>query len=642
MKSGKETIISTADAPGSVARTLRGLGMLIAFGIGCQALYVSFFGTGEPTMHRSLALLASTFAVVLLFPGVSKHPNAGGPLRIALTLLDIAMLTVTTLAVLRFISGVDDMENLVAEFSPFDQFVALGAILTLIELTRRLFGVPLALLALLGVIYTLYGEHLPGIFRHTGFRLEEMVEVVWYGFQGVFGLPTAIVLSLILIFIVFGAVLEETGAGDTLIKMAFALAGGSRGGPAHAAITASAIFGTMSGSVAANVVGTGAFTIPLIKRRGFSATFAGAVEAAASTGGQIMPPVMGAGAFMMAELVGLPYLQVCLAALIPALLYYASLFIVVIFEARRLDIKPIPVAEREKLSRTDYINALMFLVPIAVIIGVLMTGRSPAMSGFYATVSALLMGFINPAIRRQPKRLLRAITNGGIGGARIMMAVGAIGVMLAILDLTGVSLRFASAINVIADANLFFALLVTATACLVLGMGMPTLPAYLIIVLVLGPAIKKLGIEDIAVHMFVFYFGVLSAVTPPVAIAAFAAAPISGANPMSTAVKAVGLALSGFLIPFVIIYDNSLLLIVNFDWSSFVWVMMRLILAIWLLATFVTGFERARLSVGSRVLRLAAALMLVTAIGSVQIAGLALALVLIVTGNLVARRAAPV
>jgi len=204
-----------------------------------------------------------------------------------------------------------------------------------------------------------------------------------------------------------------------------------------------------------------------------------------------------------------------------------------------------------------------------------------------------------------------------------------------------VSLRFASSINVIADASLFFALLVTAGACLLLGMGMPTLPAYLIIVLVLGPAIKNMGIEDIAVHMFVFYFGVLSAITPPVAIAAFAAAPICGANPMTTAAKAVGLALSGFLIPFVIVYDNSLLLITGFDWPSFTWVCLRLMVAIWLLASAVAGFERARLSMLSRCLRLAAALMLVSALLQIQLAGLILGVVLIVASNIVARRAAP-
>jgi len=501
-----------------VARTI---GLVLAFAMACQAVWVSFFGTPEPTFHRSIALFLCVAIIVLVFPGAEHYRLAKGFLKPVAWVFDLAMVTIVGLAVYRFISGVDDMENLVAEFSVFDQWIALGAMLVLTELTRRVFGLPLALVAVVAILYGLFGQHLPGIFTHTGFSLEEMVEVVWYGFSGVFGLPTAIVLSLIFIFIIFGAMLQATGAGDSLIKIAFAVAGGSRGGPAHAAITASAIFGTMSGSVAANVVGTGAFTIPLIKKRGFQGSFAGAVEAAASTGGQIMPPVMGAAAFLMSELVGVPYLQICAAALIPAVLYYGSLFTMVALQASKLGIEPIPVEEREKLDASDYLNAMMFVVPVLAIIVTLFMGRSPAMAGFWATLCAVVLGFINPQVRKNPSRIITGLINGGIAGAKIMMAVGAIGVLLATLDLTGVSLRFASAINVIGDSNLFLALVVAAAGCLMLGMGMPTLPAYLIIALVLGPAIKQLGVPFVAVHLFVFYFGVLSAITPPVAIAAF-------------------------------------------------------------------------------------------------------------------------
>ncbi len=634
----REAIIGTElnDSPEPPAvGWARKLGYLFAFGLAIQSIWVSYFGAFEPTLHRSVALWVCT-AVVLLVPHGGLGVSRGSRLtRWAVTALDLVMLVVMGAAVYRFLAGADDMENLVASFSTFDQWVALGAMLTLIELSRRLFGVSLALVALFSLLYALYGQYLPGLLRHTGFSLEQVVEVVWFGFQGVFGLPTAIVLSLIMIFVVFGSVLQSTGAGDSLIKIAFALAGGSRGGPAHAAITASAIFGTMSGSVAANVVGTGAFTIPMIKKRGFSGTFAGAVEAAASTGGQIMPPVMGAAAFLMAELTGVSYAQLCIAALLPALFYYASLFVTVAMQARRLGIEPVPAAERERLSWSDLTNAMMFLVPIAVIIIVLIMGRSPAMAGFWATLSAMVMGFINPAVRRNPAALVNALTQGGVSSARLMMAVGAIGILLAVLDLTGISLRFATSINVISDANLFIALLVTAGACLLLGMGMPTFPAYLIIVLVLGPGIKHLGIPDVAVHMFVFYFGVLSAVTPPVAIAAFAAAPISGASPMATATMAVGLSLSGFLIPFVFVYDQSLLLILGFEWGELLWVILRLSLAIYLVSTAIAGFENARLALWSRTLRLLAVVLVLNVMLAYQLAGIVLAVTLI----LAARRA---
>ena len=607
----------------------RKLGLVIAFVMACQAIWVAFFGTPEPTFHRSIALLLCVAIIVLVFPGAEHYRIAKGVLKPVAWLFDLAMLTIVALAVYRFISGVDDMENLIAEFSVFDQYIALGAMLVLTELTRRVFGLPLALVAVFAIAYALFGQHLPGIFTHTGFSLEEVVEVVWYGFSGVFGLPTAIVLSLIFIFIIFGAMLQATGAGDSLIKIAFAVAGGSRGGPAHAAITASAIFGTMSGSVAANVVGTGAFTIPLIKKRGFNGSFAGAVEAAASTGGQIMPPVMGAAAFLMSELVGVPYLQICAAALIPAVLYYGSLFTMVALQASKLGIEPIPVEEREKLDSTDYINALMFVIPVLAIIVTLFMGRSPAMAGFWATLCAVVLGFINPAVRKNPSRIITGLINGGIGGAKIMMAVGAIGVLLATLDLTGVSLRFASAIDVIGDTNLFLALLVAAGGCLMLGMGMPTLPAYLIIALVLGPAIKQLGVPFVAVHLFVFYFGVLSAITPPVAIAAFAAAPIAKSNPMFTAVQAVGLAFIGFMIPFVFVYNQSLLLILEFDIGEFVWVLFRLAIAITLLATAVVGFQQSNLSALSRILRAVVAIAIVTTYVPVQLAGLVVGILML-------------
>jgi TRAP transporter 4TM/12TM fusion protein len=375
---------------------------------------------------------------------------------------------------------------------------------------------------------------------------------------------------------------------------------------------------------------TGAFTIPLIKKRGFQPAFAGAVESAASTGGQIMPPVMGAAAFLMAELVGVPYLQICAAALLPAVFYYGSLFIIVALQASRQGIEPIPEAEREVLTRSDYINSLMFVIPVFAIIGTLFMGRSPAMAGFWATVCAVVLGFINPAVRKNPGKLVQGLINGGIAGAKIMMAVGAIGVLLAILDLTGVSLRFAGAINVIGDSNLFLALSVAALGCLLLGMGMPTLPAYLIIALVLGPAIKQLGVPFLAVHLFVFYFGVLSAITPPVAIAAFAAAPIAGANPMATAVKAIGLALTGFIVPFVFVYNQSLLLVLDFDPVEFVWVLVRLSAAIWLIATAIAGYQNSELPMWSRVARLMLALAVVTVYPTVQLAALVAGAVLTV------------
>ena len=610
----------------ALRRLLMQFATLLAFGIAAQCIYTSYFGAPESTVHRSVILLLCVIVMVIHYPTRPAPDEQWAAWRRVLgRVLDVGMVVVVSYGVWRFIDNLEDMEFLVSEFDFIDKAGALGSMIVVLEMTRRIFGMPLALVGAISLLYCLFGADLPWIFRHSGFSVEQTVEIVWYGFQGVFGFPTGIVLTLILIFIVFGSVLQVSGAGESLIRIAFALTGKTRGGPAHAAIAASAMFGTMSGSVAANVVGTGVLTIPMIKRRGFAPGFAGGVESAASSGGQIMPPVMGAAAFLMAELVGVSYLTVCVAALLPAVFFYASLFASVSLEAARLGIEPVPEEERAVLTRTDLLNSLMFIAPIIGVVTLLIMGRSPAAAGLTGTITALVFAFINPEIRAKPWLLLQGLVRGGVAGSAIMMAVGCIGVLLGVLDLTGIGIKFAGAISAIGGDNLFLALVVAAGSCLILGMGMPTFPAYLIIVLVLGPSIKALGIEAIAIHLFVFYYGVLSNITPPVAIAAFAAAPIAGATPTHTAVKAVGLALSGFVIPFFFVYDTNLLLVDGFSMVGLLWVACRLGLALWMLSTAVVGFDKRVLSIWERLVRGGAAILLATTIDAAVIAGLLVA-----------------
>ena len=604
-------------------RILLKLAAVLAFFIAAQCIYTSYFGAPESTIHRSVIFLLCTFVAVILYPCRPSKGSDWMAFSVWLgRLVDLAIVILMSYGVWRFIDNLEDMEYLVSEFDILDRFGALGCMLAVMEMTRRVFGLPLALVGLIALVYCLFGADLPWIFRHSGFSLDQTVEIVWYGFKGVFGFPTGIVLTLILIFIVFGSVLQATGAGESLIRIAFALTGRTRGGPAHAAIAASAMFGTMSGSVAANVVGTGVLTIPMIKRRGFLPEFAGGVEAAASSGGQIMPPVMGAAAFLMAELVGVSYLTVCMAALLPAILFYASLFTSVSLEAARLGIEVVPKEERQKLTREDYVHSLMFIAPIIAVVVPLIMGRSPAAAGLAGTVTAIVFGFINRDVRREPIRLIRGLVRGGVAGAAIMMAVGAIGVLLGVLELTGIGLKFAGAISSISGDNLFLGLLAAAGSCLILGMGMPTFPAYLIIVLVLGPSIKALGMEVLAIHLFVFYFGVLSNITPPVAIAAFAAAPIAESTPIKTAVKAVGLALSGFVIPFFFIYDNNLLLLTGFSFTGLAWVVLKLGLALWMLSTSFVGFDTSQLGALERIARTVVAILLAVTVFELNLAGL--------------------
>ena len=611
------------------ARIVRWLTGSIAFGIASVAIYTAAFGVIDEIYQRSITVGASVILVALAVPLVGVYGSRGGPVRAACLAIDGALISLMALSLYWFASVYDELESGLYDFLPDDILIGAGGLLAVLELTRRAFGWPLAALSLLCIAYALFGEDLPWIFAHAGYDLETVMRTVWYSFDGVFGFIVITVISLIFIFIVFGSVLEATGAGAVLLRIALSLTGGLRGGPAHAAIAASGFFGTISGSVSANVVGTGVFTIPMIKERGFRNSFAGGVEAAASSGGQFMPPVMGAVAFVMADVTGIPYVVIIGAALMPALFYYGSLFAAVWVEAARSGIEAIPRSRREKVSRRDWWMSLMFVIPILVIIGVLVAGRSPAMAGLWATAVGAVLGLMNPEVRGRPQIYLAALVRGGEQCGRIMVAVAAIGIIVGVMNLTGLGIRFSNMILAFAGTDLFFAMFLVAVASMILGMGLPTIPAYLIIVLIMGQAIENLGVPKILVHLFVLYYGVLSAITPPVAIAAYAAAPIAGANPMTTAVQALKLSFVGFIVPFVFVYNPSLSLVVGFETLPFLWVVARLALAIWLMTTALGGVDRARLPPWSRAARMALGIGVLFGAMEIQVAAVALSLVLL-------------
>lgn len=611
---------------------------LISLALAIMAILTAAFGVYDEIYQRSLSVGASVILVTLASPLVSHHTISSAPLRGLMWLIDVALIAMMALSLYWFFSVYDELESGLYSFSSLDLIVAGGGLLAVLELTRRSFGWPLAVLSILGICYATFGKGLPWIFAHAGYDIEETMRTVWYSFDGVFGLPVITVLSLIFIFIVFGAILEATGAGGVLLRMSLSATGSLRGGPAHAAVAASGMFGTISGSVSANVVGTGVFTIPMIKERGFRPSFAGGVEAAASSGGQFMPPVMGAVAFFMADVTGIPYLTIIVAALVPALFYYGSLFVAVWVEATRYNIAPIPKSERQKISGSDWYLSLMFVIPIVVIIAVLLAGRTAAMAGLWATIIGGLLGFMNPEIRKNPKRLLDGLIAGGEQCGRIMVAVAAIGIIIGIMNQTGLGIRFSNMVLAMAGTSLFFALLLVAAACLVLGMGLPTVPAYLIIVLIMGSAIEDLGVPKLLVHLFVLYYGVLSAVTPPVAIAAYAAAPIAKSDPFKTGLQASRLSIVGFIVPFVLVYNPSLSIVREFEPIAFVWVCLRLTLAIWLITTALGGVDRARLNVLSRTLRIALGLAVLIDGWQIQLAAFVLAIALLLYEYLQAKK----
>ncbi|HSH57549.1 MAG TPA: TRAP transporter fused permease subunit [Halomonas sp.] len=561
-----------------LARWLRrALFLLFALTLVAGALYTARFGIYNETLAR-VGGLGLGILLLLTRPSTTKH--------LARLLLDLALTAVFVASLVRYAMIANALEFGLYFLVPVDVVLGVGALVVVLEMTRRAVGLPLVLVCLVAIVYALFGEYAGGMLGHAGVGVDSLMLTLWYSFDGIFGRPLAVVVGTIIVFIIFGTLLEALGAGDVLLKLAMRGLGWLRGGAAHAAVLASALFGSVSGSAVANVVGTGVVTIPMIKRTGFTGRFAGAVEAAASSGGQIMPPIMGAVAFIMADLTGIPYLYICLAALIPALLYYGSLFACISVEAKRQGIERPDRSLLPRMVARDWLMLSVFLVPLGMIVGMLIRGSSPAMAGFWAIVAALVLGL---ALNRQARSLtaLRAAVVGAANAsAQVLVAVAAVGIVVGVMNLTGLGLRFASAAQALSDGSLLMSLIVMAMACLMLGMGMPTVPAYLIIILVMGPAVEALGVPTVAAHMFVVYFAVMSAITPPVALAGYAAASIADANPMGISVTAARLALMGFLVPFAFVYSPSLLLIADFSIVEFSWAMLRLAAAMWMLALF--------------------------------------------------------
>ena len=523
-------------------------------------LYVSVFGVFSDSYLRVGMLFLGGLLIILT--GIGKSSR----------LMDRALLILTAVAlslgVYQYFRAAEEIETGLYFLTSTDIWMGLLGLIAVIEMTRRSVGLVMALVAGTVLAYGAFGHVAPGFLRHAGISTEELMTVLWFSFDGVVGRPMATVVSTILIFILFGSLLELLAIDVVLVRLAMAATGRMRSGPAAAATVASGLFGTISGSAVANVVGTGVITIPLIKKRGFSPRFAGAVEAAASSGGQITPPIMGAVAFIMADVTNVPYLTICAAAAVPALLYYSGLFVAISSAARNMDLADEPRPDIS-FNWREMAQMGVFVLSLAGIVTTMVGGSSAAYAGFFGFSIAAVLGFaIRPELLLDRLAWLQFVRSAGLISAQLVVIVGAVGIVIGVLNLTGVGLRFASLLSSLADDQLLLSLILMAIACLLLGMGMPTVPAYLIIVLVMGSSLQKLGVPIVHTHMFVLYFGVLSAITPPVALAAFAAAPIAGSGPMSTALEASRLALPGFVIPFAFIYQPALLLGTGYEWSD--------------------------------------------------------------------------
>lgn len=536
---------------------LKTIVMVIAILMSAYHLYAGAFGTPEAMMHRSIHL-SFTLVLIFLVSMTSGEKQTRGKICLDLVLL---FFTLLSLGYLFF-----NYEYVVTRY-PYVQALTtwdfvMGVILTLIllEASRRVIGWALPITASVFLLYALFGNYLPGLLRHTGIPIETIIDQLYLTTEGIFGIPIGVSSTYVILFVIFGAFLEESGTGQFFTDFANSLVGGSKGGPGKISVVSSSLFGTISGSAVANVMVDGWLTIPLMKRAGFKNDFAAAVEATASTGGQIMPPVMGAAAFVMAEYTGISYVKICIHAAIPALLYYFALFMAIHFEANRTGLLGVPKEERPILRSVMLTKGHLF-VPLAVIVYFMIAGYTPMYACIYATLSVFVVALLRAETRMGPKKILKALEFGAKNMLPVAAACACAGVIIGVINLTGLGLKFTSLVLSIAGNSLIPALIFTMFAGIVLGMGLPTTAAYIVQAALLIPALIKLGVPTIAAHMFVFYFAIISAITPPVAMAVYAAAGIAGSNLWRTGLEAMRIGATGFIIPFMFVYGPSLLMI---------------------------------------------------------------------------------
>lgn len=448
---------------------------------------------------------------------------------------------------------------IVDPLSTMDIFVGFVFIVLSIEAARRTIGMPIVIIVLIGISYALWGHHLGGIIWHREFSFSEVVEDLAYSFNGLWGSPIAVAASFVYMFLLFGAFLQKAGAGEFFFQLSTALAGRTRGGAAKVAVIASAFFGMISGSPTANVVTTGSFTIPVSRRSGYKPSFAAAVEAAASTGGSILPPIMGSSAFLMAAITQIPYISIVIAAIIPGILYYTSLLAMVHFEAIRLDL---PKANKEDIPKVS--NALKegwhYFIPLVVLLFFLLNGYSASRTGFYGVLAIILVSWFRKKTRMGVKQIFEAMVDGARSSIPVTTACAAAGLVISGIMSTGLGGKLTSVVLGLTEGMLLPTLILVMLICIILGMGMPVAAAYILTAMLAAPALMELGVSLMAAHLFIVYFSIFSAITPPVAVAAYAAAGIADSNPNKVGFEAVRLGLVGFIVPFMFVLEPALLL----------------------------------------------------------------------------------
>ncbi len=517
-------------------------------------LYTATFGILDAHLQRAIHLMFGFLLIFLLYP--ARHSWS----RDSMHPLDVLFALVGAASTLYIVLNYQELVKRAGMNNETDFIVGVIGTLLVFEAARRVVGWPMITVALVFMAYAFFGSYVPGILAHRGVGVQEMFDHLFFTTEGIFGTPMGVSSTFIYLFILFGAYLETTGLGKFFIDLANAIAGWAAGGPAKVAVLSSGLMGTVSGSSVGNVAGTGAFTIPMMKKLGYRPEFAGAVEAAASTGGQLMPPVMGAAAFLMAEFVGVPYFDVVKAAVIPALLYYIGVWLGVHYEAKKYGLKGTPREELPKF-KTLFMEKGHLAIPLIVIIYLLVSGYTPMRAALAAIGLSIVCACLRKSTRISFKQIIQGLIDGSKGVLGVLIACATAGIIIGVVTKTGVGLKIATALLDLSGGQLLPAMFFTMVTSLILGMGVPTTANYVITSTIAAPALIQMGIPVLAAHMFAFYFGIVADVTPPVALAAYAGAGIAGANPMRTGVIAAKLAIAAFIVPYVFVLSPELLMI---------------------------------------------------------------------------------
>ncbi|WP_147803633.1 TRAP transporter permease [Alkalicoccus halolimnae] len=543
-------------------------------------LYILNLNPIDPWVFRSTHLAFGAVLGFLLYPGWRTKSNK-------IHVIDWILMIVSVYIAYYIYANLDQaLFRFGVAPTDMDFYVSLAGVLIVFELARRASGLALPILAGIFVLYAFLGPYLPGILGHQGYSMDRFFTYM-FSLDGVFGVTLDVSSKYIVLFIVFGAFLQMSKVGDYFMDIAFYAAGGMRGGPAKVSVFSSALMGMMNGTSAGNAVATGSLTIPLMKRTGYPPKFAAATEATASAGGQLLPPIMGAGAFLMAEILGIAYTEVIIAALIPALLYFVSVYFMVDFEALKRNMKGLPRKELPQMK--NIIKKLYLLVPIILLIFMLVNGFSIIRSGTVAIISSFVVSWFHPSTRMGLKKVMLALELGMKQAVQLIAVVACAGVIVGVIALTGVGMAFSSMLLTIADNNVLLAMIFAMLLSILLGMGMPTTAAYAIAASVVAPGLIQIGVEPIVAHMFVFYYAVISAITPPVALAAYAAAGVAGTEPMRTGVQAFKLGLAAFIVPFMFFYSPQLLLITEPN-AQLIFVIGTALIGVYLLSASVQGW----------------------------------------------------